>query len=193
MSCLLTKLNEKNNTWKDIVKSFGVNKDTAADVVQEMYIIVHQQLAKKKNILYENGEINYFYIFIILRNLVYDLKRKEKKITFTELNEISDQSIIDYIEKDYYGMHKAITDWYENIEYLEMSKDDTKLTTYDKDKLRIYYLRKIFKEVFIDKKKVAKLSRESKITYWSLRNTIKIIVKQIKNNYEIRRHNRKNN
>ena len=79
MSCLLTKLAEKNQTWIDITQSFGVNKDTAKDVVQEMYIIVHEQLEKKKNILYENGEINYFYIFIILRNLVFDLKRKEKK------------------------------------------------------------------------------------------------------------------
>ena len=90
-------------------------------------------------------------------------------------------------------MQKAITDWYENIEYLQMSQDDTQLDNYNKEKLRIYYLRKIFKEVFLDRKKVAQLSRESRITYWSLRNTIKIIVKQIKNNYETRRQSRENN
>ena len=193
MSCLLTKLAEKNQTWIDITQSFGVNKDTAKDVVQEMYIIVHEQLEKKKNILYENGEINYFYIFIILRNLVFDLKRKEKKVTFTEINELRDKAINEYIESDYLGMQKAITDWYENIEYLQMSQDDTQLDNYNKEKLRIYYLRKIFKEVFLDQKKVAQLSRESRITYWSLRNTIKIIVKQIKNNYETRRQSRENN
>ena len=45
-------------------------------------------------------------------------------------------------------MQKAIADWYENIEYLQMSQDDTQLDNYNKEKVRIYYLRKIFKEVF---------------------------------------------
>ena len=52
--------------------------------------------------------------------------------------------------------------------------------------MHLYYLRRIFKEVYLDGKKLAKFSRESKITYWSLRNTLKIIKKQIRDNYENR-------
>ena len=49
-------------------------------------------------------------------------------------------------------------------------------------------MRRIFKEVFLDKTKVSVLSRNTNITYWSLRNTIKNIKKQIKEDYEFRRH-----
>ena len=42
-----------------------------------------------------------------------------------------------------------------------------------------YYLRRIFKEVFLNKIQITKLAKDTNITYWSLRNTIKIIKKQI--------------
>ena len=53
---------------------------------------------------------------------------------------------------------------------------------YNSENSNIYedeYYKKIFEEIFIEKKSVSELSRESKITYWSLRNAIKIIKKQI--------------
>ena len=54
-----------------------------------------------------------------------------------------------------------------------------------------YYLRRIFKEVFYNKVQITKLAKDTNITYWSLRNTIKIIKKQIRKKYENRRFIRK--
>tara|TARA_R110002072_G_scaffold30378_5_gene94936 strand:- start:2944 stop:3531 length:588 start_codon:yes stop_codon:yes gene_type:complete len=188
MNCVLSKVFEKHKNWLEIVESFNVNKDTAADIVSEMYINVSNHLEKKgTSIIYDKDEINYYFIYVTLRNLVFDLKRREKKVKYVGVEYIEDAGLEDYVETpDTYSKIKAINDWYENPEYLKMLENETKLESFTTEKMHIYYLRRIFKEVFIDKKKLMQFSRESKITYWSLRNTIKIIKKQINLEYEDR-------
>ena len=77
-------------------------------------------------------------------------------------------------------------DWFEDADYEQMCNSDQELLQYDRNKLNKYYLRKVFEECFLNKKSVMELSRDTNITYWSLRNTIKIIKKQIKKTYEAR-------
>lgn len=191
--CVLTKIHEKYNIWLEIVQSFNVNKETAKDVVSEMYINVQTHIDKKGSDIYYNGdEINYYFIYICLRNLVYDLKRKEKKVTYTEISDRLDLHVDDeYIEEpDAYDKLRTILKWYEKPEYLDMLKNETYLEDFSSDKMHLYYLRRIFKEVYLDGKKLAKFSRETKITYWSLRNTLKTIKRQIKNEYKNRHDTR---
>ena len=178
----INQIYDKHQTWIDITKTFDVNSETAKDIVSEMYIRVLKHTRDEgKSILYENGEINYYFIFITLRNLVYDLKREEKKIHYIGVEGLHSREDEDYIEDPYiYDKHKIITEWFEHPEFLKLLQAETFIKDFTKDKMQIYYLRRIFEEVFVEGKKIAKLSRDSKITYWSLRNTIKIIKKQIK-------------
>jgi hypothetical protein len=112
--------------------------------------------------MYNKDEINHYFFYITLQNLYYDSLRK-KKVTFEELDDIE---LIDeeYYEQDITKEVDAILRWY-NSSGDNVSENE--------------YYRKIFEEVFIEKKSVSELSRESKITYWSLRNAVKIIKKQI--------------
>jgi hypothetical protein len=193
MKCVITEIHKKHNIWLEIVESFKVNKDTAKDIVSEMYIKVQTYIQNKKaDILYNDNEINYYFIYLTLRNLVFDLKRAEKKVTYTDFNELQlEQLDIEYVEKkDNFDKLQTILNWYENSEYLEMLENETMLDNFSSDKMHIYYLRRIFKEVYIDGKKLAEFSRESKITYWSLRNTLKIIKNQIRLDYENRNDTR---
>ena len=152
-----------------------------------MYINVHKHIENGNSVLYDNNEINYYFIFITLRNLVYDLKRKEKKVRFVETSFLSDEQTEDYSEDpNEYDKLKSITQWLEHPDFLELIEKETKIENFTKEKMQVYYLRRIFKEVFLEGKKIAKLSRDSKITYWSLRNTIKTIKEDIKKNYEAR-------
>ena len=84
----LEKIFEKNDQWIDIVKSFGCNRDTSQDIVQEMYFKVQKRLEKGTDIQYSEDDINYYYIFKVLRSLFLDLKRKESKVQIVELGEI---------------------------------------------------------------------------------------------------------
>jgi hypothetical protein len=147
--------------------------------------------------MFNDNEVNYYFIYVTLRNLVFDLKRKEKNVSLISLDQRTDLSEeIEYNkwsdkekdESDLYLKHKVISDWYEDDKYLQMLEDANLLENFSKDKMKVYYMRRIFKEVFLDNTKVSKLSRETNITYWSLRNTIRNIKKQIKEDYEFRRH-----
>jgi hypothetical protein len=195
MRCVITQLYKKHNIWLGVVQSLGVNKDTAKDIVSEMYINIQTLINDNRaDIYYNKDEINYYFIYLCLRNLVFDLKRKEKKVTYTNIEnckiEAEDE---EYIETpDNYKKFKAILDWYENPEYLEMLENDTVLQNFSSDKMHVYYLRRIFKEVYLEGQKLAKFSRDTKITYWSLRNTLKTVKHQIKKNYENRNGTRKN-
>ena len=65
MNSVLSKVFEKHKNWLEIVESFNVNKDTAADIVSEMYINVSNHLEKKgTSIIYDKDEINYYFILI---------------------------------------------------------------------------------------------------------------------------------
>ena len=195
MRCVVTQLYKKHNIWLGVVQSLGVNKDTAKDIVSEMYINIQTLVNDNKaDIYYNKDEINYYFIYLCLRNLVFDLKRKEKKVTYTNIeNSKIEAEDEEYIETpDNYKKFEAILDWYENPEYLEMLENDTVLQNFSSDKMHVYYLRRIFKEVYLEGQKLAKFSRDTKITYWSLRNTLKTVKHQIKKNYENRNGTREN-
>ena len=53
----------------------------------------------------------------------------------------------------------------------------------DKSKLLNYYQRKIFEEVFINKVSITQLSKDTRISYYSLYNTVRNIKQEIRNNY----------
>ena len=78
----------KHKEWVEIVLSFGCNKEIAEDIVQEMYYKIQLKLEKGLDIMYNEKEINYYYIFKTLRTLFYDLKRKGKNITMVSMDDI---------------------------------------------------------------------------------------------------------
>ena len=78
----------KHKEWLEIVLSFGCKQEVAEDLVQEMYYKIQLKLEKGLDIMYNEKEINYYYIFKTLRTLFYDLKRKGKNITMVSMDDI---------------------------------------------------------------------------------------------------------
>lgn len=147
-----------------------------------------------------NDEVNYFFVYVTLRNLYMDYIRQKNKVNVISLddmsyfNEVRQNQFEEYSEKhktNEYNKHLSIQEWYQDELYLELlEKENISEAEYTKEELGKYYMRRIFKEVFLDNVNVSELSRSTNITYWSLRNTIKIIKKEIKKYYETRRHSR---
>ena len=79
-------LAKKHKTWINIVLSFGCSKTIAEDIVQEMYIKILLKLENGLDIMYED-EINYYYIFKVLKTLYIDLKRKGKNIKIINIED----------------------------------------------------------------------------------------------------------
>ena len=70
----------KHSTWLKYVKSFGCPDDIAEDYVQEMYIKIYNYSQIKNNdLMYDGEEINFFFIYVTLKNMYLDDFRKNKK------------------------------------------------------------------------------------------------------------------
>lgn len=165
----------------------GCNEHIAEDLVQSMYLKVDTYIKKHEaDIMYNETELNYYFFWITLKNMYMDYHRKRVNNPIIYVEEVSDvQEDIWDLDPDDYEMHAAIMDWFEDPDY-EMISNSEEILQYDREQLNKYYLRKVFEECFFNKKSVSELSRNTNITYWVLRNTIKIIKKQIRKTYEAR-------
>ena len=125
-----------------------------------------------------------------------DYTRKYNKIKIIEFEDYmleKDQQIFDEENKtiDLDGRQEVINEWYNDNMYLELlEQENFNNINYTKEQMEKYYLRRIFKEVFLQNTN-HKIGKRYNITYWSLRNTIKIIKKQIRKKYENRKSLRK--
>ena len=82
----LSEIFKKHKIWIDIVCTFGCNKETAKDIVQEMYIKIDKKIKNGLDINFGNNDYNYYYIFKTLKTLFLDLKRNESKVKIVDID-----------------------------------------------------------------------------------------------------------
>lgn len=147
---------KRHKNWIEIVQSFGCNKDTAEDLVQEMYIKLDRIASSGTDLMYKD-DINYFYVFKMLSTMFLDLKRKEGRSIILNLDELPDSTI-----------DQDMTNYEE--------KYDTIMTAMDE---LYWYDRKVY-EIIDDGLSISELSRKTKISYYSLYNTFNKVKKFLK-------------
>jgi len=147
---------KRHKNWIEIVESFGCNRDTAEDLVQEMYIRLDRLASSGTDLMYKD-DINYFYVFKMLSTMFLDLKRKEGRSIIFNLDELPDGTI----EQD-------MTNYEE--------KYDTIMTAMDEV---YWYDRKVY-EIIDDGLSISELSRKTNISYYSLYNTFNKVKKFLK-------------
>ena len=147
---------DKHNQWVEIVQTFGgLNNEECEDLVQTMYILLIKNTQKGIDYMY-NDEINYYYVFKILRGLYVDLIRKKSKVKLISLENIEPVTEIDHNNYDevYNKLQDILKDMY-------------------------WYDKKVF-EIIEDGTNISELSRKSKISYYSLYNTYKKVKQKLK-------------
>jgi DNA-directed RNA polymerase specialized sigma24 family protein len=151
---------DKHNDWVSIVRSFGCNKDTAEDIVQETYIKLSRIINSGANLMYNETEINYYYVFRTLRSMFLDLKRKESKAHLVGFDPELDKRFV--LQNNDQDIDKI---------YNEILGDLKKMHWYD---------RKIFE--YIDEgESITGLSKKTDISYYSVYNTYKKVLETLKN------------
>jgi len=149
-------LAKKHKTWIDVVCSFGCSRSLSEDIVQEMYIKLLPKIENGLDIIYHDNDINYYYVYKVLKTLFIDLKRKGKNITMINFDDI-DYNKIDF-DVDY------------DEAYSKVKKELNKMFWYD---------RKVF-EIINDGESIADFSRNSFIEYFSLYNTYRKVKDKLK-------------
>ena len=177
MANILDVLFLKHSTWITYVKSFGCPDDIAEDFVQEMYIKIFNYSQKKDNdLMYDQNEVNYFFVYVTLKNMYYDNLRKKKNLITVDLSDDFIQDESEYTEGDFNLKNDAVCLWIDKL-----NKDIEQISEYNRKKANLLYIKFIYDKIFVEQMSVSELSREVGITYWSLRNTMLIIKDQIKN------------
>ena len=160
MKTLVELAYEKKQTFINIVKSFGCNSSYAEDIVQELFIQIY--LDEKKGLdLWYNDDINTYYCYKVLRGIYLNTHKKQARFLKTYIEDIEEIKQAEDLGID-------------EIEYAK-SKD----TVDDILKEMYWYDSKVFSLV-ASGKSVASLSRDTKISYYSLYNTYRTALKNIK-------------
>ena len=139
-----------------ISRSFGLNEE-AEDLVQNMYIKIYEWKGKyDKTLMYNEKEVNHYFVFLVLRNLFLDqCKTKKNKVPLNDnLKDKSKNDLtIEYKEK-LNEVKREIESWH-------------------------LYDRKIYELLYQEGYSMLELSKKTGIDYYNIYRTKKKIVKLI--------------
>ena len=177
MRNLLDILSEKHSTWIKYIVSFGCKVDIAEDFVQEMYIKIYNYSQRKDNdLMFNESEVNYFFVYVTLKNMYYDNFRRNKNIVIVSVEEVNLEDDSVYSEVLFNTQSDKVNAW-----VLSLDKQIDEIKEYNIEKASLSYIKFVYQKVFVENNSVSELSRDVGISYWSLRNTVQIIKHQIKN------------
>jgi RNA polymerase sigma factor (sigma-70 family) len=138
-----------------MARSFGANKDVAEDLVQEMYLRLYDYVDNVDRIMYNEKEVNTFFVYVTLRNLYGYLMKAKSRITIVEIDELSDELLFE--EANIEAEHRMV----ELYDQIWESVDDWHW--YDKKLFDIYHNGDM---------SIRKLSEETNISARSIWNTL---------------------
>ncbi len=72
-------LAERDDEWLKMAMSFGLEKDDARELTQEMYIRMDKYKKDVNEIMYNETQVNTFYVYTTLSNLFYTKCSKSKR------------------------------------------------------------------------------------------------------------------
>ena len=166
---LLEKLAEKYDDWIHMAKSFNISEDSARELVQEMFIRVFDYVKDPDKLMYNETEVNTFYVYVTLRNLLYsNIHKGDKRIVLVDdiIDEMIDEHDIpnygeksrkEHLEKVFGSVESLIDTWY----------------WYDKKMFELYYRTDM---------SMRDISDKTKITLSSIFNTLKNAKEQVRKN-----------
>ena len=157
----LSKLAGKHKRWVGLVRSMGCNPSDIEDVVQDAYLKVWKYLEKGKNLTYGENDVNDFYMYMTLRSVYYDGKKKKNVVN----SEIKDEETLNRIINNLVSEESSIE---ESVAYEKLvSRIHEEVNTWE------FYHRNVFIAYFTSGLSLDKLSKDIGIGRSSLYNSIK--------------------
>ena len=157
---ILELLAKRNDEWIRMAMSFGADRDTAKDLVQDMYLRMYKYVENPERIMYNEDEVNTYFVFVVLRNLFIS---SQKSMSFEQLEEIDGE-----MEEPNYDSENAynrlLDELWEEVESWH------------------WYDTKLFKLYHNTDMTIKRISEETKISERSIWNTLDNGRKRIQTN-----------
>jgi len=161
METVIEKIYNRHNEWVYMVSKYGCNRDTAEDIVQEMYLRLIVYLRKTNNDITYNDDVNLYFIARTLKSIFIDHIRKEKRNPVDPF----DERLIQYIE----------------VEQDDIINFDQRYEKIQKALSKMYWFDKKVYEIIESGVKVSELSEKTTIPYYTIYNTYNRVKKILKN------------
>ena len=158
---LLEKLAERDADWMRMAQSFGLDLESARDLVQDMYVKLYEKTTYEK-IKFGDDDVNTFFVYVTLRNLYYDQSRS--RVSFQALEEYIPEPMDDGNDKEV--LEELLVEVAETIEDMH------------------WYDKKIFEIYYGDNETIRELSEGSRISQSSIFNTLKNVRTKIQNKHQ---------
>ena len=151
--------------------------DEIEDIVQTMYLLLHKNTQKGINFMYNDTEINYWYVYKILKGLHIDLVRKKSKVKMIRfdnyVNDVNEEKLYGY--QFYSGnsnYYKRFARKIEDLGYDDQEPDYvTKYEEIQKALKKMHWYDAKVYEIIESGVKISVLARKTNISYYSLYNT----------------------
>lgn len=78
-----------------MARSFGADQELAQDIVQEMYIRLYRYVDDAEKIMYNETEVNTFFVYVTLRNMYTTLMKAKARFEFVDVSTIEDELIFE--------------------------------------------------------------------------------------------------
>lgn len=162
---MLEILSKSHKVWVAMGLSLGIPSDLVEDFVHETYLRLNKYIDDPKKIMYNEKEINKFYVYVTIKNLWNDYnKAKSRYITYR----------IDNYDTDYY---KGTPDWavYEEVDLDKEKAQEELLSRIDNevDSWDYWYDQKLFRLYYKTDISMRKLAQDTRISVTSIFNSCK--------------------
>lgn len=78
-----------------MARSFGADQELAQDIVQEMYIRLYRYVDDAEKIMYNDTEVNTFFVYVTLRNMYTTLMKAKARFEFVDVSILEDELIFE--------------------------------------------------------------------------------------------------
>jgi hypothetical protein len=159
---MMELLSKYHNLWIAMGLSLGIPRDLVEDFIHEMYLRLDKYIKDPEKIMYNDTDVNKFYIYVTLKNLWNSYLKERSKRNVLRIDDLD--VVYEIVEPN-------------NFEF-ELKKQKAEEAMVDKIKKEVdswdnWYDQKLFKIYYESDISMRKLSKDTHISVTSIFNSCK--------------------
>lgn len=162
---MMELLSKYHNLWISMGLSMGIPQHLVEDIVQEMYLRLNKYVKNPEKIMYNETDVNKFYVYITIKNLYNDYLKERSRNQVIRLDDI--EVTYEIVEPTPEGQLKAEIEKQKAEERL-VDMIQQEVSSWDR-----WYDQKLFKVYYETDISMRKLSADTNISVTSIFNSCK--------------------
>jgi len=162
---MMELLSKYHKLWVSMGLSMGIPQHLVEDIVQEMYLRLNKYVKNPEKIMYNETDVNKFYVYITIKNLYNDYLKERSRNQVIRLDDI--EVTYEIVEPTPEGQLKAEIEKQKAEERL-VDLIQQEVSSWDR-----WYDQKLFKVYYETDISMRKLSADTNISVTSIFNSCK--------------------